>query len=62
MRNTNYYEMGMGMNVPVKGEYRDDHDAVDENGCVDVPEGAGLGVEYDWDFVEAHETARAVYE
>ena len=62
MRNTNYYEMGMAMNIPVSDGYRDGHDAVDQNGCVDVPEGPGLGVEYDWDFVRAHETARAVYE
>ena len=61
MRNTNYYEIDMGMNIPVKGEYRDGYDTVDEKGCVDVPEGVGL-VEYDWGFVGAHETGRAVYE
>ena len=36
-------------------------DSIDENGCVDVPEGVGLGVEYDWDFIKAHETDRVVY-
>jgi L-alanine-DL-glutamate epimerase-like enolase superfamily enzyme len=33
----------------------------DEHGCVDVPEGPGLGVEYDWDFILAHRTDGAVY-
>ena len=47
MRNTKYDEMGMGMSILVKGEYRDGYDAADANGCVDVPEGTGLGVECD---------------
>ena len=34
-----------------KSDYRDGLDAVDENGCISVPEGPGLGVEYDWDFI-----------
>ncbi len=61
MRNTNYYEMGSSMFLPIKDGYRDGYDAIDKNGCVDVPEGPGLGVEYDWDFVEAHQTGRSVY-
>jgi L-alanine-DL-glutamate epimerase-like enolase superfamily enzyme len=36
-------------------------DAIDERGCVGVPEGPGLGVEYDWDFILAHRTDGAVY-
>ncbi len=46
----------MAMNIPVKGVYRDGYDSVDENGCVDVSEGPGLGVNYDWEFVEAQGT------
>jgi L-alanine-DL-glutamate epimerase-like enolase superfamily enzyme len=68
MRNTNYYEMGLvhpqlGSHQPhlFKDGYRDALDAIDENGCVDVPEGPGLGVEYDWDFILAHRTDGAVY-
>ncbi len=61
MRNTNYYEMGMGSLIPVKEGYRDGYDAIDSNGCVDVPEGPGLGVEYDWEFVNAHQSARVEY-
>ena len=44
-----------------KNGYRDGIDAIDEHGCVDVPEGPGLGVEYDWDFILAHRTDGAVY-
>ncbi|MXY20099.1 MAG: hypothetical protein F4Y49_02050 [Dehalococcoidia bacterium] len=59
MRNANFYGIE-GMSIPVQG-HRDGYDAVDEKGCVDVQEGVGL-VEYDWGFVGAHETGRAVYE
>ncbi len=68
MRNTNYYEMGLLhpklplINTPeFKCDYRDAMDAIDENGCVDIPEAPGLGVQYDWDFIKAHETDRAVF-
>jgi hypothetical protein len=44
-----------------KDGYRDGIDAIDEHGCVDVPDGPGLGVEYDWDFILAHRTDGAVY-
>lgn len=63
MRNTNYYEMGLlhprvgPFGAPIyKGGYRDGLDAIDKNGCVDVPEGPGLGVEYDWDYISKHRT------
>ncbi len=57
MRNSNYYEMalvhptGAFMAAPVYKNYRDGLDAIDKNGCVEVPEGPGLGVEYDWDYI-----------
>jgi L-alanine-DL-glutamate epimerase-like enolase superfamily enzyme len=61
MRNSNYYEMGLvhpkidTMMPPLyKNDYEDKLDSVDEDGCVDVPTGAGLGVEYDWDFIMKH--------
>ena len=63
MRNTNYYEMGLlhpkagSLGPPIyKDGYRDAIDAIDENGCIDVPEGPGLGVEYDWDYIERNKT------
>ena len=27
-------------------------DSIDQNGFVDIPDGHGLGVEYDWDFID----------
>jgi L-alanine-DL-glutamate epimerase-like enolase superfamily enzyme len=59
MRNSNYYEMNGHPAAPHGGppvykNYREGLDAIDENGCVDVPEGPGLGVEYDWDFITKH--------
>lgn len=69
IRNTNYYEMGLlhpqvpPMRPPIYADgYRDEIDAVDQNGCVQPPDGPGLGVEYDWDFIEKHKTGTAVWE
>jgi L-alanine-DL-glutamate epimerase-like enolase superfamily enzyme len=69
MRNTNYYEMGLVhpkagfYNPPVyKDGYSDTIDSVDKDGCVNVPEGAGLGVEYDWDYMMKHRTGGRVYD
>ena len=58
----NYYEMALVHpkapfvpQAPVfKGGYRDGLDAIDKNGCVSVPQGPGLGVEYDWDYITKH--------
>ena len=67
MRNSNYYEMalvhptGAYMTPPVYKNYRDGLNAIDENGCVDVPQGPGLGIEYDWDFIMKHRTDGAEY-
>ena len=62
-RNSNYYEMvWVHPDVPVTGApiYRDGYEdglqAIDEEGCVSVPEGPGLGVEYDWDWIMEHRT------
>ncbi len=67
-RNTNYYEMGLvhpkvgPFHLPIfKSDYRDGLDAIDKNGCVRVPDGPGLGVEYDWGYIEKHTTAMAEY-
>jgi L-alanine-DL-glutamate epimerase-like enolase superfamily enzyme len=57
IRNTNYYEMGLlhpkapSSNIPVYQNYYDGLDAIDKNGCVCPPEGIGLGVDLDWDFI-----------
>lgn len=59
IRNTNYYEMALvhpkvpSVNAPLYADgYDDGLDAVDENGCVDVPQGQGLGVTYNWDLIK----------
>ncbi len=59
IRNTNYYELGLiGPNVsnfvsaPIYPmEYRDELESIDKQGHVAVPQGPGLGVELDWDFI-----------
>ncbi len=67
IRNTNYYELGLiGPNVsnfvsaPIYPlEYRDELESIDKNGHVTVPQGPGLGVELDWDFIK-HQTIETV--
>jgi L-alanine-DL-glutamate epimerase-like enolase superfamily enzyme len=38
------------------GDYDDQLETVDDEGCVEVPNGPGLGVDYDWDYIEANQT------
>ena len=68
VRNCNYYEMALvhpkgifGHPRVYKSDYKDGLDAIDKNGCVPVPRGPGLGVEYDWDHINKHTTA-VIYE
>ncbi len=67
LRNTNYYEMGLlhpcnaGTNVPIYTDYVDGFDAVNENGCVYVPQKAGLGVTLDWGYIHSHTTDHVLY-
>jgi L-alanine-DL-glutamate epimerase-like enolase superfamily enzyme len=68
-RNTNYYEMALvhpacrNTQPPVyRNDYVDQLEAVDENGHVSVPEEPGLGVEYDWEYIQANKTGGRVYE
>jgi L-alanine-DL-glutamate epimerase-like enolase superfamily enzyme len=62
-RNTNYYELALvhpdapNTQPPVyEGEYSDMLDTIDDDGHVEVPEGPGLGVSYDWDEIESRST------
>jgi L-alanine-DL-glutamate epimerase-like enolase superfamily enzyme len=69
IRNTNYYEMGLiHPHAPAshdshlyKDGYRDTLDAIDSDGCVPVPQGSGLGVAIDWDWVVRNRTAVVTY-
>ena len=62
IRNSNFYEMGLVhpklSNIacpPVyKDGYGDQLDSIDQDGCVSVPQGPGLGVEYDWAAIEKY--------
>jgi len=69
VRNTNYYEMGL---VHPKahsshdhrlytGDYRDTLDAIDRDGYVPVPQGPGLGVAIDWEWVAHNRTSIVAY-
>ncbi len=71
IRNTNYYELGLvHPKVPGKktqcpifaDDYSDDLDSVDANGCVPVPQGPGLGIAVNWDWLAKNETGKVVYE
>lgn len=31
-------------------------------GCVDVPDGPGLGVPLDWEYINAHKSGETVFE
>jgi L-alanine-DL-glutamate epimerase-like enolase superfamily enzyme len=69
VRNTNYYELGL-LNPKVKktkppiypAEFTDELENIDENGHVAVPQGSGLGVEMDWDYIESRRVDTVVYE
>lgn len=68
-RNTNYYEMALvgpkceNTQPPVYlGDYVDQLDAIDADGTVPVPDGPGLGVEYDWEYIEENRLGGRVYE
>lgn len=66
LRNTNYYELGLvhplvrTTRLPVYADYNDDLDAIDATGCVYAPEGPGIGVPLDWDWIRAHQVDHAV--
>ena len=62
LRHTHMHEMalvgpGMANVVPPvydEREYRDSLDALGDDGCMPVPDGPGLGVVYDWEFIVAN--------
>ena len=59
IRNTNYYEMGLlhpkapaSHDAELYLDYRDELEGIDANGNVPIPQGPGLGVAINWDWVE----------
>lgn len=69
IRNTHFYElalMGPGMPNMVPPVYTcgysDQPEDIGQDGCMPVPDGPGLGVRYDWDFIERNRTAHFIYE
>lgn len=65
MRNTNYYELALcapkigNPRPPVYAcDYSEQPEDVGKDGCFPVPTGPGLGVEYDWSFIEKQRQAR----
>ena len=69
MRNTNYYEVALvGPDCPnaippvYLCGYSDALECVGQDGCVPVPDGPGLGVVYDWDFIEKNRASLSVFE
>ena len=64
MRNSNWYELSLvapGIANPIPPvfgpDYSDALEDVGEDGCFPVPEGPGIGIDYDWDFIVANRTA-----
>ena len=67
-RNSNFYEVALvGPDCPnavapvYRCGYSDQLDCIVADGMVPVPDGVGLGVDYDWDFIERNRTAHLVY-
>jgi L-alanine-DL-glutamate epimerase-like enolase superfamily enzyme len=67
-RNTHYYELaltgpGMPNLIPpvYTCGYSDQVEALGRDGTMPVPTGPGLGVSYDWDFIERHAFDKKVY-
>jgi len=63
MRNSNFYEVALvGPDTPnavppvYTCGYSDQIDCIGADGAVPVPDGPGLGVTYDWDYIAAHRT------
>jgi L-alanine-DL-glutamate epimerase-like enolase superfamily enzyme len=68
-RNANYYELALvhpdceNTQPPIyDGGYSDMITTVDDDGTVPVPDGPGLGVDYDWEYIEANATGSRLYE
>jgi L-alanine-DL-glutamate epimerase-like enolase superfamily enzyme len=69
IRNTNFYEVALvgpgctnAMPPVYSCGYSDQLDAVNSDGCFSVPNGPGLGVVYDWEFIRRTQLQVHVFE
>lgn len=69
LRNTHFYELAlMGPGMPnlvppvYTNGYSDQPEDIGADGCMPVPAGPGLGVSYDWAFIERRRIERIVFE
>jgi len=66
IRNTNFFELGLvhpnvpSTKPPVYLNYNDNLDGIDANGNVFAPEGPGIGVELDWDWINTHKLGEEI--
>lgn len=67
-RNSNYYEVALvGPDCPnavppvYACGYSDQIDCIGADGCVSIPDGPGLGVVYDWEFIKANRQNLTVF-
>jgi L-alanine-DL-glutamate epimerase-like enolase superfamily enzyme len=69
-RNSNFYELGLvgpssgppHAEPPIYDDYTDRLETVDDDGAFTVPDGPGLGVGYDWDYIEDNALGGRTYE
>ena len=67
-RNSNFYEVNLlhpncsnPWSLPIYSNYYSDEiNCIDKNGNVEVPNFSGLGIEYDWGYVEKNKLHKLV--
>jgi L-alanine-DL-glutamate epimerase-like enolase superfamily enzyme len=68
VKNANYYEVVwvhpkiINSDPPVYKGKVTGLDCIDKRGRVAIPDGPGLGVEFDWDYIARHSTGKQVIE
>jgi len=68
VRNTNFFELGLvhpGVKTThsqVYLDYNDDLDGIDSVGNVHAPDGSGIGVEIDWNFIKKNEVDKVRFD